>query len=63
MADFLVHGGGSVYLLRPISPAGAAWADQHIPSDATWFGGAIVVEHRYIRDIVVGATCDGLTVR
>jgi hypothetical protein len=63
MADLLVQGGGSVYLLRPISPAGGAWVDQHIPSDATWFGGAIAVEHRYIHDIVAGAISDGLEVR
>lgn len=62
MADLLVHGGGTVYLLRPVSPAGAAWVDEHIPGDATWFGGAVAVEHRYIRDIVVGAVSDGLRV-
>ncbi len=63
MADLLVHGGGSVYLLCPISLQGSAWVAQHIPLDAMWFGGAVVVEHRYIRDIVVGATRDGLEVR
>jgi hypothetical protein len=63
MADLLVHGGGSVYLVCPNSRAGAAWVDEHIPSNATWFCGAVVVEHRYARDIVVGATRDGLEVR
>ena len=61
--DLLVHGGGSVYLLRPASEAGTAWLDQHITPDASRFGGAIVVEHRYIRDIVAGAVSDGLRVR
>jgi len=61
MADLLVHGGGSVYLLRPTSPVGVAWVDQHISPDATWFGGAVVVEHRYIRDI--GIIDDGLEVQ
>jgi hypothetical protein len=60
MADLLVHGGGTVYLLRPVSPAGAAWVEQHIPDDATWFGGAVAVEHRFIGPIVEGATGDGL---
>ncbi len=63
MADLLVHGGGSVYLLRPTSRQGSAWVDQNISPDAMWFGGAVVVEHRYIRDIVVGATREGLEVR
>jgi hypothetical protein len=62
MADLLVHGGGTVYLLRPVSPAGAAWVDLHIPDDATWFSGAVAVEHRYIRDIIIGAVADGLRV-
>jgi hypothetical protein len=60
--DLLVHSGGSVYLLRPASEAGAAWLDQHLTSDARMFGGAIAVEHRYIRDIVAGAVSDGLRV-
>ena len=63
MVDLLVHGGGSVYLLCPNSQVGVAWVDQHISPDATWFGGAVVVEHRYIGDIVVWATRDGLEVR
>ncbi len=63
MADLLVHGGGSVYLLRPTSRRGSTWVAQHITPDASWFSGAVVVEHRYIRDIVVGATRDGLEVR
>ncbi len=63
MADLLVHGGGSVYLLRPISPVGVAWVHQNISPDATWFGGAVVVEPRYIRDIRRGATRDGLKVQ
>jgi hypothetical protein len=31
--------------------------------DATWFCGAVVVEHRYIGPIVGGAIGDGLMVR
>ena len=62
-ADLLVQGSGTVYLLRPVSRCGHSWVAEHIPSDATWFGGAVVVEHGYIRDIVVGATRDGLEVR
>lgn len=42
--DPLVQGGGSVYLLRPVSPAGSAWVEARIPEDATWFAGAVAVE-------------------
>jgi hypothetical protein len=63
-ADLRVHGGGTVYLLRAVSPRGEAWIAEHIPVDAIRFaGGAVVVEHRFIHDIVAGAVRDGLSVR
>jgi len=52
--DFLVSGGGTVYLLRPISTEAKAWVETHIPDDAQWLGEAVAVEHRYIADIVEG---------
>lgn len=61
--DLLIHGGGSVYLLRPATAAGSVWIAMHIPFDAQWLGDAVVVEHRYIGDIVAGAFADGLRVR
>jgi len=61
--DFEVSGGGSVYLLRPLTRAAHAWVDDHLPDDATWSCGAVVVEHRYIGEIVGGAIDDGLAVR
>ncbi len=61
--DLLVYGSGSVYLLRPVSHRGVAWVAERIAPDAIWFGGAVVVEHRYIHDIVVGAVADGLLVK
>ncbi len=35
----------------------------HLPPDATWWCGAVVVEHRYIGPIIGGAIGDGLVVR
>ncbi len=61
--DLIVHGGGTIYLLRPTSPTGAVWIEECIQPNAQWFGGGIVVEHRYIRDIILGAISDGLKVR
>ncbi len=61
--DLIVHGGGTVYVLRPTTPTGEAWIKEHIQPDALWFGGGVVVEHRFIRDIVLGAISDGLKVR
>jgi hypothetical protein len=63
MADLVVENHGSIFLLDPVTDLGRDWIAAHIPADATCFGGAVVVEHRYIRDIVVGAVTDGLWVR
>lgn len=61
--DLIVHGGGTVYTLHPVSVPGHAWIAEHIAEDASRLGDAVVVEHRFIRDIVLGALRDGLRVR
>ena len=60
--DFIVSNHGSIYLLEPLTEAGRQWSDDHLPDDAQMFGNAVVVEHRYIEDIVLGIQDDGLTV-
>jgi len=50
MIDFELSGGGTVYLLRPVSRAAHAWVEEHLPPDAAWWCGAVVVEHRHIVD-------------
>jgi hypothetical protein len=55
--------GGSVYLFKPLTRAAHAWVEDHLPVDATWWCGAVVVEHRYIGPIVGGAIGDRLVVR
>jgi len=61
--DLLVHGEGSVYLLRPTSRRGQLWIDENISDDHQEWVGAVVVEHRFIGDIIRGAIADGLRVR
>ncbi len=60
-ADFLVTDHGTIFLLSPVTEAATEWADEHLPRDAMHFGDAIVVEHRFIFDIVRGFIDDGLT--
>jgi len=60
--DLGVSFDGSLYLLSPLTDVGAEWIFEHIPEDAQTWGDAVVVEHRYIFDIVEGAQADGLTV-
>ena len=62
IVDFYVENHGSVFLLRPVTPAADSWVNEHIPEDAQYFGNAVVVEHRYIADIVQGIQNDGLAV-
>jgi hypothetical protein len=60
--DFWVQNHGSLYLLIPQTEAAQDWVGENIPDDAQWFGKGIVVEHRYIYDIVDGIRGDGLEV-
>lgn len=64
--DFSIKGEGrfcTLYLLRPLTPAAFEWVEEHLPEDRMKFSGAVVVEHRYVADIVRGAMADGLEVR
>jgi hypothetical protein len=60
--DFELSGHGTLYLFRPITRAAHAWVEEHLPADATWCGGAVVVEPRDIGPIIGGAIGDGLVV-
>ena len=61
-SDFTVTNHGSIFTLAPETPAARDWVDEWLPADAMWHGSAVVVEHRYIEDIVEGIINDGLTV-
>lgn len=61
--DFVVENHGSIFLLTPLTPSANSWVEEHLPEDRMTFGGSIVVEHRYISDIVHGIQNDGLAVR
>ena len=61
--DFFCENHGSIFLLRPASPAAHSWISDHLPDDRMTFGNAIVVEHRYIWAILEGIQSDGLAVQ
>jgi hypothetical protein len=56
-------GGGTVYLLHPLTRPAHDWIAEHLPSDAMRLGDAVAVEWRHIGEVVGGASCDGLQVR
>jgi hypothetical protein len=61
--DFRVENHGTIFLLQPLSPAANSWIEENLPEDRMTFGGAVVIEHRYIADIVRGAMASGLGVQ
>lgn len=61
--DFRVQNEGTIFILYADTDAAKQWVADHIPEDAqTWGRNGIVVEHRYIGDIVAGIEGDGLSV-
>lgn len=60
--DFRCENHGSLFLLRPLTRSAHSWIEEHVPSDAQWFGNALVIEHRYVWTILVGIQDSGLTV-
>lgn len=62
-ADYAVADHGSICLLIGISDAALAWFDEHLPEDRTTFGSGVVVEPRYVEDIIAGMAEDGLVGR
>jgi len=60
--DFLVENHGTIFLLQPLTPAANSWVAEHLPEDHMTFGSAVCVEHRFIRNIVMGILGDGLVV-
>lgn len=58
--DFYVVNHGSIFVLTPLTEAAQGWVAEHLPPDAPTWGDSIVVEHRFIGEIVAGFTADGL---
>ena len=61
--DFIAENHDSIFLLRPLTLAASSWIDQNLLQNRMTFSGAVVVEHRYVSDIVSGALAVGLEVR
>jgi hypothetical protein len=63
--DFVVENHSSIFLLRPYTDAGRRWVEENIGSENGYqpYWPTVVVEHRYIGDIVAGIQNDGLEVR
>lgn len=61
--DFCVKGGGTVFMVAPVSDAAKEWVRENVRLESyQWLGNAFGVEHRYVRDLLDGVRADGLTV-
>ena len=62
MTDFSLTDHGSIVVLTPLNNEAREWLDRSIDDEAQWFGRGLVIEPRYVGDIVDGIIADGLTV-
>lgn len=58
--DATVENHGTIFLVRPETSTAREWLDEN--TDGEWFGGALVVEHSFVLDLVQGMLDDGLEV-
>lgn len=62
--DVTVVNGGSIYLLRPETPEAHDWVEENIGQDNGYqpHYPTVLVEHRFVADIIEGMVDDGLRV-
>jgi hypothetical protein len=60
--DVRVQNEGTIFILYPLTDRATEWLDANVASAQRWSTG-IVVEHRYVADIVNGMIESGLEVR
>jgi hypothetical protein len=58
--DVLVRNEGTIFVFCPLTSLGNKWIDEHVESNALWFGSALVVEHRYAWGLAQGMQDAGL---
>ena len=51
-ADFVISNHFSIFLFRPLTKAAREHLEENVQEDAQWFGGALVVEHRYAEPLM-----------
>ena len=64
-SDFCLEDHGSILLLRPLPDAAEEWVDENIGEGNGFqpYRPTVVIEPRYVADILEGARLDGLAVR
>jgi hypothetical protein len=60
--DARISDHGSVVLITALSPEAEQWLNENTPQTSMYWGGALVVEHRYADGLIAGMVLDGLEV-
>lgn len=58
--DITITDHGSIILVTPITDQAKAWVDDNVSEESQWFGNSLVVEPRYISNLVDGMSDAGL---
>jgi len=62
-SDILVNNEGTLFVFCPLTSRAKEWIDERVQPDATWFGNALVVEHRFAWGLALGMKDAGLVLR
>jgi hypothetical protein len=60
--DVLVTDHGSIVLFKPATKSALCWLLNNTQQDAQWFGGALVVEPRYVDTLLDGLHGEGFII-
>ena len=60
--DVEISGAGTVFSEYPLTEAAHRWLEVNVGSDAIYMHGALMVEWRYLDEIIDGMLDDGLEV-
>ena len=61
--DFWVLVQGTIALVKPLTRGANEWIREHVPHQSQWFGPALLLEQRYIAELLNRMVEDGLQVR
>ena len=63
MSDFSISDHGTVISIRPLNDVARQWLDENVVSEPwQWVQGALCVEARFARDLIIEIEQAGLTV-
>jgi hypothetical protein len=60
--DFRIENHGSLVGVRPLTLACQSWLNDNVGEDAQYFGGALMVEPRFLEALVDGMSAANLSV-